>query len=139
MAATATTPALQVGLLATMPDGSLRFTGDDGQIQTIVTSGRFQILAEHAVINVEGRLHEKHEKLSQLHNRVVLIDTKRSDPQEKLKAQVIDHALGVLMETEVIRAVDVREHFGHGIGEDLEFEQALTYAFADIKLVITSG
>jgi hypothetical protein len=139
MAATAVARTLQVGLLAAMPDGSLRFVGDDGQIQTIATSGRFDVLREEAKIDMEGCSMETQSKLDQMHNRVVVIDSKRSDPSSKLQAQIKDYILSTLKKTEVIRAFDVREHFGHAIGENLEFEQALTYAFADVKMIISSS
>jgi hypothetical protein len=139
MTATAEATVLKVGLLATMPDGSLRFVGEDGQIQTIMTSSCFDVLREEAKIDIEDCSPEVREKLNQLHNRVVMIDAGRSDPHEKLKAQIIDYIMCVLKTAEVVRAFNVREHFGHGIGENLEFEQALTYAFADIKQVVTSG
>lgn len=126
MAEIAEAPVLQVGLLASMPDGSLRYVGEDGQVQNIVTSGRFDVLREEAEIYL-------------MHSRPVVIDAKGSDPSSKLQAQIKEYILSTLKKTEMIRALDVRAHFGHAIGENLEFEQALTYAWHDIKLAINSS
>ena len=136
MAATAEAPVLQVGLLATMPDGSLRFVGEDGQIQSIATSVNFNVVREEMMIDARGCSKETLAKLDQMHNRVVMIDVKRSDPSRKLQATIKDYILRTLKEIKVVRASVVRKDFDHTIGENLEFEHALANGWREIEVAV---
>ena len=128
-------PVVIVGLMCTYvspEEGKILLFEQDGQIQRIKATCSVQILSPYRQLCLADFDDGALTRLNRLHNRILMVDLRRSDPAQ---AQIMDWVVRQLKEGSVATD-DVRVHFGHEVATNLPFEQHLTYAWHDIEQVL---
>lgn len=136
MAATAEAPTLRVSWLAKLPDGTLCYRGLDGQNLRINANVHFDVLRDEADIDIRNCLLGVFDNLRRLHRGTGPTGKESPNPALTVEERIKRYVFSALVEQRHLTVFDVRNHFELKIGEDLEFEQTLTYTWQDIKVAL---